>query len=54
MQKSTLPSMKWTRSINGTHGFIHAVVDLSNGQPQPTDITAYQARTSDSLRYNKK
>ncbi|CAF0920128.1 unnamed protein product [Rotaria sordida] len=45
-----LPSMKWTRNVNGTHGIIHAIVDFSAGRPKPTDVSAYQARTSDTLR----
>ncbi|CAF3173165.1 unnamed protein product [Rotaria socialis] len=45
-----LPSMKWTRTINGTLGIIHVVIDISGGKPQPTAVTAYQARTTDTLR----
>ncbi|CAF4361045.1 unnamed protein product, partial [Adineta steineri] len=45
-----LPSMKWTRTMNGTHGFIHVTIDFSSGKPKPTTVSAYQARTSDTLR----
>ncbi|CAF1221234.1 unnamed protein product [Rotaria magnacalcarata] len=43
--KQILPSFKWTRTINETHGQILAVVDFSSGQPKPINVTAYQART---------
>jgi hypothetical protein len=36
--------------MNATHGFIRAVIDFSGGKPKPTAVTAYQARTSDTLR----
>ncbi|CAF1212458.1 unnamed protein product [Rotaria sordida] len=45
-----LPSMKWTRTVNGTHGIIHAVIDFSAGRPKPAIVTAYQARTRDTLK----
>ncbi|CAF1441262.1 unnamed protein product [Adineta steineri] len=41
-----LPSMKWTRTMNGTHGFIHVTIDFSSGKPKPTTVSAYQARTT--------
>jgi hypothetical protein len=44
--------MKWTRTVNGTHGVIRVVIDFSAGKPKPTAVTAYQARTSDTLRQN--
>ncbi|CAF1405893.1 unnamed protein product [Rotaria sp. Silwood1] len=43
--KQILPSFKWTRSINETHGQILAVIDFSTGQPKPINATVYQART---------
>ncbi|CAF3942961.1 unnamed protein product [Rotaria sordida] len=45
-----LPSMKWTRTVNGTHGIIHAVIDFSAGRPKPANVTVYQARTRDILK----
>ena len=42
--------MSWTRTINGTHGVIRAVIDFSSGQPKHSAVSAYQARTSDTLR----
>jgi hypothetical protein len=54
IQKAILPSMKWTRTVNGTHGVIRADIDFSSGQPKPTAVSAYQARTSDTLRQNYK
>jgi len=42
--------MIWTRTINGTHGIIHAVIDFSAGKPKPTAVSAYQVRTSDTLK----
>ncbi|CAF3461591.1 unnamed protein product [Rotaria sp. Silwood2] len=43
--KQILPSFKWTRIINETHGQIVGIVDFSAGQPKPINVTAYQART---------
>ncbi|CAF4738622.1 unnamed protein product, partial [Rotaria sp. Silwood2] len=43
--KQILPSFKWTRIINQTHGQIVGVVDFSDGQPKPIKATVYQART---------
>lgn len=40
-----LPSIKWKRTINETHGQIHTVVDLSNGAPIPVAAKVYQAST---------
>jgi hypothetical protein len=42
--------MKWTRTVNGSHGIIRAVIDFSAGKPKPTVVSAYQVRTSDTLR----
>ena len=42
--------MKWTKTMNGTHGIIRAVIDFSAGKSKPTAVSAYQARTSDTLR----
>ena len=42
--------MTWTRTENGTHGIIRAVIDFSAGRPRPSAVSAYQARTSDTLR----
>lgn len=50
VQKIPLPSLKWTRTINQTHGVIRAVIDFGNGKPKPTLVTAYQARTNDNIR----
>ncbi|CAF4591001.1 unnamed protein product [Rotaria sp. Silwood2] len=44
-EKQILPSFKWTRIINQTHGQIVGVVDFSDGQPKPIKATVYQART---------
>jgi hypothetical protein len=46
--------MTWTRNVNGTHGIIHAVIDFGGGKPKPTVVSAYRARTSDTLRYDQK
>ncbi|CAF3373108.1 unnamed protein product [Rotaria sp. Silwood2] len=43
--KQILPSFKWTRIINETHGQILGIVDFSVGQPKPINVTAYQARS---------
>ncbi|CAF3243804.1 unnamed protein product [Rotaria sp. Silwood2] len=48
--RTLLPSMKWTRTSNGTHGIIRLAIDFTDGKPKPTAVTAYQARTSDTLR----
>ncbi len=50
MQRIPLPSMKWTRTINGTHGIIRTIIDFGAGKPKPTAVSAYQAFTSDTLR----
>ena len=42
--------MTWTRTINATHGIIRAVVDFNAGKPKATTVSAYQVRTSDTLR----
>jgi hypothetical protein len=42
--------MKWTRTTNGTHGIIHAIIDFSAGKPKAAAVSAYRARTSDTLR----
>lgn len=47
-----LPSMTWTRTENGTHGILRAVIDFSAGRPRPGVVSAYQVRTSDTLRYD--
>lgn len=49
-QNVTLPSMTWTRTTNGTHGIIRAVVDSSNGKPKASQVTAYRARSSDTTK----
>ncbi|CAF1488253.1 unnamed protein product [Adineta ricciae] len=48
--RSLLPLMKWTRTINGTHGVIDVIIDFSSGKPKPNAVSAYQARTADTLR----
>ncbi len=45
--------MTWTRTINSTHGIIRAVIDFSDDKPNPTAVSAYQARTTDTLRYTR-
>lgn len=47
-----LPSMTWTRTENGTHGILRAAIDFSAGRPRPGVVSAYQVRTSDTLRYD--
>jgi hypothetical protein len=42
--------MKWTRTENETDGMIHVIIDFSDGKPKPTVVSAYRARTSDTLR----
>ena len=42
--------MTWTRTENGTHGILRTVIDFSGGKPRPSAVSAYQARTSDTLR----
>ena len=42
--------MKWTRTINETHGIIDVIIDFSSGKPKPNAVSAYQARTADTLR----
>lgn len=44
-----LPSFKWVKSSNNTHGYIRATVDFSVG-PQPTSVNYYHARTLGSKR----
>jgi len=39
-----LPSFKWVKSANDTHGYIRATIDFSNG-PKPTSVIYYHART---------
>ncbi|CAF3893440.1 unnamed protein product [Rotaria sordida] len=43
--RQILPSFKWTRTINETHGRIIGVVNFSAGRPKPINATAYHART---------
>jgi len=39
-----LPSLKWTKTSNNTHGYIRATVDFSVG-PKPIGALGYHART---------
>ncbi|CAF0948355.1 unnamed protein product [Rotaria sordida] len=43
--RQILPSFKWTRTINETHGRIIGVVNFSARRPKPINATAYHART---------
>jgi PhoPQ-activated pathogenicity-related protein len=43
-ENRTLPSFKWTKTSNNTHGYIRATVDFSVG-PKPSDAFGYRART---------
>ncbi|CAF1411980.1 unnamed protein product [Rotaria sordida] len=45
-----LPSFKWERRLNQTHGKIRATIDFSAGKPKPTMVTAYHARTGDNSK----
>ncbi len=40
-----LPLWSWTRTINATHGQIHASVFVDAGHPTPVRVTVFQART---------
>ncbi|CAF1002204.1 unnamed protein product [Rotaria sordida] len=44
-----LPSFKWTKTSNNTHGYIRAVVDFSVG-PKPINVLGYHARTLNNKR----
>lgn len=48
-QEEPLPSFKWTKSCNSTHGSIRAFVDYSNG-PKPINAIGYRARTLNDKR----
>ncbi|CAF3515250.1 unnamed protein product [Adineta steineri] len=45
----TLPSLKWIKNSNNTHGYIRATVDFSVG-PKPISAFAYHARTLNDKR----
>jgi len=44
-----LPSFKWTKTSNSTHGYIRATVDFSVG-PKPISAFSYHARTLNNKR----
>ncbi|CAF1001048.1 unnamed protein product [Adineta steineri] len=44
-----LPSFKWTKTSNNTHGYIQATVDFSVG-PKPISVLSYHARTLNDKR----
>lgn len=48
---TTLPSWKWTRTVNATHGQIVANVSVADGYPLPINATVYQARTVNGTKY---
>lgn len=50
LQNRTLPSLKWTKTSNSTHGYIRATVDFSVG-PKPMSAFGYRARTLNSKRF---
>ena len=45
-----LPSFKWIKTSNYTHGYIRATVDFNVG-PKPIDVTGYHARTLNDKRF---
>jgi hypothetical protein len=48
-----LPSFKWTKTSNSTHGYIRATVDFSVG-PKPNSVYYYHARTMNNKRFANK
>lgn len=44
-----LPSFKWTKTSNSTHGYIQATVDFSVG-PKPVSAFSYHAKTLNNKR----
>jgi len=44
-----LPSFKWMKTSNNTHGYIRATVDFSVG-PKPVSVLGYHARTLNNKR----
>ena len=49
VQKKPLPSWKWVKNSNSTHGFIRATIDFSVG-PKPINVIGYRARTLNDKR----
>ena len=45
-----LPSFKWIKTSNNTHGYIRATVDFSVG-PKPINVYGYHARTLNDKRF---
>jgi hypothetical protein len=50
LKNRTLPSFKWTKTSNDTHGYIRATVDFSVG-PKPISAFGYHARTLNNKRF---
>ncbi len=48
-----LPSLKWVKTTNNTHGNIRATVDFSVG-PKATNVIYYHARTLNAKRFVEK
>ena len=48
-----MPSLKWTKTSNNTHGYIRATVDFSVG-PKPMSVLGYRARTLNNKRFVRK
>jgi hypothetical protein len=53
LKNKPLPSFKWIKSSNNTHGYIRATVDFSVG-PKPTNVVYFHARTLNSKRFVEK
>ena len=50
LKKRPLPSFKWMKTSNSTHGYIRATVDFSVGPPA-MDVIYYHARTLNDKRF---
>ena len=50
LQKRPLPSFKWVKNSNNTHGYIRATVDFSVG-PKAMEVIYYHAHTLNDKRF---
>ena len=53
LKNRPLPSFKWIKTSNNTHGYIRATVDFSVG-PKPISAFGYHARTLNDKRLIQK
>ncbi|CAF4877849.1 unnamed protein product [Rotaria sp. Silwood1] len=51
-ENKPLPSLRWMKTSNNTHGYIRAIVDFSVG-PRPMSAYGYHARTLNDQRFVK-